>query len=209
MPEIKSKADIAAHLDRAEALRPNDLDGAHQVIGTLMSKWPNERGIYVQLQRLADFITKTKQELSALRPDEMKQNFILKAADELDAIVEGTASATHRIMDAADAISELTAVLDQENGAKLMNAVTSIYEACTFQDITGQRVTKVVSMLKVIEDRIDNMVIAMGEMEPVVEPASGDPKGKSDGGSELHGPALPGQGVSQSEIDKLFAGDGE
>jgi len=214
MPQIKSKEDISAHMDRAEALGPRDIRGASKAIGMLMSSWPNDRGIYLQLQRLADFITKTRQELAVLRPGEVKQEFILKAADELDAITEGTATATHRIMDAADVLMEVAGQLEKDKAAKVTDAVMSIYEACTFQDITGQRVTKVVGMLKVIEERIDSMVIAMGDMEPgaadtqtgtAVDAASEAPGEKT---STLHGPALPGQGTSQSDIDKLLAGEG-
>jgi chemotaxis protein CheZ len=91
----------------------------------------------------------------------------------------------------------------------------SIYEVCTLQDINGQRVTKVVSMLKVIEERIDSMVIAMGDMEPdttiETEPRKAIDAAHQAAGenaSTLHGPALPGQGTSQSDIDRIFAREG-
>jgi len=180
----------------------------------IMTAWPNDRGIYLQLQRLADFITRTREELAMLSPADVKEEFILKATDELDAIVEATASATHRIMDAADVIMEVAGGLDKDPAAKVMNAVTSIYEACTFQDITGQRVTKIVGMLKVIEERIDKMVTAMGEVEPGVERTASKPQpaqppaAAGTSGSELEGPALPGKGTTQSEIDRILAGDG-
>lgn len=226
MTQIKSSDDISAHLGAAEALAPNDLGGAQEVIGSLMSKWPNNRGIYLQLQRLADFITKTRQELASLRPTEVKQEYIGKATDELDAIVESTASATNRIMDAADVIMDTAGRMAKDDSDKTMAAVNSIYEACTFQDITGQRVTKIVTMLKVIEERLDNMVMALGELEPqegggvtaadlVKEMAASqadidammagaDPRNQ---GSVLSGPALPSQAPSQADIDKLFSGE--
>jgi len=225
MPPISTSADIEAHLVAAEELAPHDLGGVQGVVGRLMTNWPNNRGIYLQLQRLADFITKTRGELSSLRPTEVKQEFISKATDELDAIVEGTASATHRIMDAADVIMDTTARMAKEDADKAMSAVNSIYEACTFQDITGQRVTKVVGMLKVIEDRIDKMVIALGELEPEGDIKPSQTPASDVGASQddidalfgtkrpagqlsaLSGPALPGQGTSQSEVDKILAGE--
>ncbi len=176
-----------------------------------MSGWPNEHGIYLQLQKLADFIAKTKSEISSLVPRDVKQEFLVKATDELDAIVQGTASATYRIMDAADAIIEAAGGVEKETSAKIMAATMSIYEACTFQDITGQRVTKVVSMLKVIEDRIDKMVEAMGEADPGLLNAGASAEAIEDrkpaAGSALHGPALPGQETTQSEIDRILDGD--
>ncbi len=179
-----------------------------------MSTLPKEQGVYVQLRRLADFITKTRQELASLRPSDVKQEFIVKATDELDAIVESTASATHRIMDAADVIMDVAGRMTKEDSDKAMAAVNSIYEACTFQDITGQRVTKVVTMLKVIEERIDAMVSAIGDLMPAesgpagskavaTAPAGSPSPGK---GSTLEGPQLPGQGTSQADIDKILAG---
>lgn len=175
-----------------------------------MSSWPNERGIYLQLQKLAEFITKTRSEISTLVPRDVKQEFLVKATDELDAIVQSTASATHRIMDAADALMDVAGGLEKDASDKVTAAVMSIYEACTFQDITGQRVTKIVGMLKVIEERIDKMVVAMGEADPdlkLAEAEGAQSEPRRPEGSVLHGPALPGQGPSQSDIDRILAGD--
>lgn len=230
MDRIKSSEDLASLLAAAEAQSSPDLKKAQEAVEKLMSKWPNDRGIFVQLRRLSEFITKTREELSSLRPSEMKSQFIPKATDELDAIVEATASATHRIMDAADVIMEVAGRLDGPDADKVNNAVTSIFEACTFQDITGQRVTKIVNVLKVIETRVDKMVAALGEFmppesSPEAAPQSGatsDASSQDDidalfatgpsavdehgnKGSTLHGPALPGQGATQDDIDALFS----
>jgi chemotaxis protein CheZ len=187
-----------------------------------MSRWPNKNGLYEQLHRLSEFIVKTRQELADLRPTEVKQSFLPKATDELDAIVEATASATHRIMDAADVIMRVIERLPAAEAAEATNAVTSIYEACTFQDITGQRVTKIVGVLKVIESRIDKMMSALGDVgvpasaapEDAPAPSSGSSSqadidsmfgpDSGDAPSTLDGPALPGKGRSQDEIDALF-----
>ncbi|MGE3334654.1 MAG: protein phosphatase CheZ [Rhodospirillaceae bacterium] len=212
MDRIKSSRDLSLQLNAAEGIPPHNLEIVQKVVDRLMSQWPNNRGIYLQLQRLADFITKTRGELSSFRPQEMKERFIPKATDELDAIVEATASATHTIMDAADVIMDLAGRLEKEQSDKAMAAVTSIYEACTFQDITGQRVTKVINVLKVIEDRIDKMVLALGELEPIdqaqIDDAVEEAVTDSAGGdrSTLNGPALPGQAKSQAEIDAILSG---
>src|SRR5262245_58257996 len=72
-----------------------------RVLGPVESRldvWPNQRGMYKELQRLANFIQDTKTEIAALRPDEVKQQYLPTAADELDAIVAATAQATNTIM---------------------------------------------------------------------------------------------------------------
>jgi chemotaxis protein CheZ len=230
MPVIKSSTDIAAHLEETlkEVGQTPSLSGAQGAVEKMMTAWPNNRGIYIQLQKLADFIAKTRAEISSLQPGDVKSQFIPKATDELDAIVEATASATHRIMDAADVIMDAAGKLPQPDSGKVMDAVTSIYEACTFQDITGQRVTKVVSMLKVIEERVDKMMEALGAEFPGTAPAPAatpvtatasssqgdiDALFASDAPAEdqkakdaklLNGPALPGKGHTQADIDAMF-----
>ena len=46
--------------------------------------------------------------------------------------------------------------------ARLQDATTRIYEACGFQDITGQRITKVVATLKAIERKVAQIVATFG-----------------------------------------------
>lgn len=225
---IKSSTEIAAHVGVLELIAPNALSEIESAVNKLMKNWPNDRGIYVQLQRLAEFISKTRTELATLRPAEVKREFIPKATDELDAIVEATASATHRIMDAADVVMEVAGSLPKAESDKIMAAVTSIYEACTFQDITGQRVTKIVGVLKVIEERVDRMVGALGELDAAPAGTAPEapvqqappPSSQADidalfaspaaapGGSTLEGPALPGKGSSQADVDAILSGKG-
>ncbi len=175
-----------------------------------------------RLGNLAMLIDQTRQDIAALKPEQVKAEFLPKAADELDAVVQTTAKATNQIMDAAEAISNVASQMTGENETKLMDAVTLIYEACSFQDITGQRIAKVVTTLKVIESRIDKMLASLrGEDVSAIDDQM--PSGWVTGQSAqtdidamfaspaaqdtlLHGPATPGEGgQSQADIDALFA----
>lgn len=201
------KAGLEGQIRKAisEKSDPPQLSAIGTNVGAIMSSWPSDKGLYLELKRLAAFIEQTKSEIAALRPDEVKMAFLPKATDELDAIVKSTAEATNRIMDAAEMVSSVSDTLQGEGASKLMDAVTSIYEACSFQDITGQRITKVVSTLKVIESRIDQMIYSAGEagaFAPGV--AEVCPSGEICDADLLNGPALPGQGRSQAEIDALL-----
>ena len=204
MAPIRTSVDIASRLSDAEqAATGRHLAGLQQSVGSLLQEWPRERGIYAQLKRLAEFIESTKSEIAALKPVEVNTSFIPTATDELDAIVEATASATNRIMDAAEVLTNVTAALEPAAADQAMTAITSIYEACTFQDITGQRITKVVKTLKVIQERLDQMIHAAGaEAGPHTAPVT--PKREGDA-ALLNGPALPGGGKNQDEIDALLA----
>ena len=93
-----------------------------------------------------------------------------------------------------------------EIAEQVTNAVTQVYESCNFQDITGQRITKVVKALKHIEDRVDALVAAFGdeihkyrEQHPTAEPQ------KSADEKLLNGPQMPDEASKQAEIDALLA----
>lgn len=168
--------------------------------------------LYEELQNLAEFIDSAKTDIAALRPDEVKDEYLPTAADELDAIVEATAEATNSIMDATELVEGVMSELKGKRADALMDATTKIYEACGFQDITGQRITKVVGALKHIEERVDALVNAFGDeigkyrekqaVETAEEPAAEAPPSDAD---LLQGPQLEGDGISQDEIDALLA----
>ena len=69
-----------------------------------------DRKVFVALESLSNFIAETKRDIAALRPDEVMDDLIPTASDELDAIVAATAEATHSIMDSAEAIESVELV---------------------------------------------------------------------------------------------------
>jgi len=166
--------------------------------------------LYNELESLADYIHSAKAEIAQLRPDDVKEKYLSSASDELDAIVEATADATNNIMDATEMVEEVMGDVTPEVSDKLMEATTKIYEACTFQDITGQRITKVVNALKHIEEKIDALVEAFGS--EIEKYKSENPSPTDDDAPKvitdddlLEGPQLEGQGRSQEDIDALLA----
>lgn len=167
--------------------------------------------VYEELERLAAYIDAAKREIAAISPHDVKDEFLPSATDELDAIIEATATATNTIMDSCELVEGVMADVTDEVGAKLMDATTSIYEACTFQDITGQRIGKVVTALKNIEDRIDALVLALGDELIAPKVKNNTTKPKSDAKTTLtdadllEGPQLGAKAKSQAEIDDLLA----
>ena len=160
--------------------------------------------LYNELQNLLQVINQAKADVAAIRPDEIQTQHIPTATDELDAIVEATATATGAIMDACEQIEAIGAQATETMQQALTEQVTSIYEACSFQDITGQRVTKVIRALKQIDEKIQKLVIAFGPMpedktSSSIDIVTGDT-------ALLNGPQLSGQGMGQDDIDKLLFG---
>jgi chemotaxis protein CheZ len=169
-----------------------------------------ESVLLAELEGLGRTIARAKAEIAALKVEDIRDAHIPSATDELDAIVEHTAHATNEILDCCETLEQMQAELSGDAADKLQGAVTRIYEACSFQDITGQRIGKVVTALKAIEGRISAVVSAASGM-PGPEPASATPTvpsrddKRTEGEKLANGPQLPGSGVSQSEIDRLLA----
>lgn len=186
---------------------------AARVVGTVMSAMnggvQNEADLFSELEKLAEYIQSAKKEISALHPEEVKERFLPSASDELDAIIEATAEATNTIMDATEVIENVMAEEDGERADALMAATTAIYEACSFQDITGQRITKVVKTLQDIESKIDGLIRAFGQgagNSKKSKAKAKKPVGKKISDEDLlNGPQSSGQAKSQAEIDALLA----
>lgn len=149
-----------------------------------------------QLHMLADIIESARSELAATRPDDIVGQHLPAVSDELDAIVLHTAEATGLILDECETLEE--AVRDSTVRAVVTGATTRIYEACSFQDITGQRVAKVVHTLKVIEARVGEMVRVFGT-SPL--PVTTRPHTVA----LLNGPQRSGLAMEQGDIDALLA----
>lgn len=164
-----------------------------------------ERRLFEELTRLAHFIETAKRDIAALHPDEIRQKHLPTAADELDAIVAATADATGAILDAAEKLTTIGSAAGPETGDQVTEQVTRIFEACTFQDITGQRITKVIKTLKQIEAKVADLVRAFGDApQPRHQPAAPEVSGDA---ALLNGPQLPAAAASQSEIDAFFEKD--
>lgn len=163
--------------------------------------------LFEELEALAQYIQDAKKEIAALNPAEVKEEFLPTAADELDAIIEATADATNAIMDSTEKIEDEISVLDCDSEA-LMQSTTRIYEACGFQDITGQRISKVVNTLKDIERKVDDLLVVFAEATIAgTEKTSDKPVGEDmkDGSHLLNGPQGNDKAKSQLEIDALLA----
>jgi chemotaxis protein CheZ len=160
--------------------------------------------LYRELESLSNYIHAAKEEIASLRPGDIKNEFIASATDELDAIVGATEAATNEIMDAAESLGALSPMLDAEVAQRLEEITTRIFEACTFQDITGQRITKVVKALKEIEDRVESLVKMFGAEFGDSLPKDDKAKVLTDE-DLLNGPQLPGGGTNQADIDALLA----
>lgn len=179
-----------------------------QVLGSLAGDMTTtEASLLAELEALGREVQRAKTEIAALRVDDINSSHIPRASDELDAVVEHTATATNEILDVCEGLEAMQGRLPAAESEQLAAAVTRIYEACSFQDITGQRIGKVVSALKAIEARV-TMVTARFAPEasdtPLIDLAPQAPP-VTEGRALANGPQLPAAASSQAEIDRLLA----
>ena len=85
--------------------------------------------------------------------------------------------------------------------------MVKIFEACNFQDLTGQRITKVVATLKFIETHILRMMEIWGGLDAFKDIQAEAIAEREGDARLLNGPKIDGEGghASQDDIDSLFA----
>lgn len=164
-----------------------------------------DRTLYGELRYISAYIARTRTEIAALRPNDIKDGRIPTAGAELDAIVKHTASATHTIMEAAEAVMAADPSDPDAYQAFVSDKMMEIFEACSFQDITGQRVRKVVDTLNHIEERIHRFAEVMGVEDAEVQETEEEKRRKA---LILNGPSLNGPEVAQDDIDAMFGDAG-
>ncbi|HEY0835968.1 MAG TPA: protein phosphatase CheZ, partial [Azospirillum sp.] len=169
-----------------------------------------------ELDALRQFVDQARGDMAALRPADGGSDPIVAATAELDAIVHATENATTEILNATEVIQDYTGRIprDDPDWAELANGIEAqcmeVMTACSFQDITGQRTTKVINTLRYIEERVNALIqvwgadVGPGGALPDVSAAHRKLNDTRPDAHLLNGPQLDGQGVSQDDIDALF-----
>ncbi len=167
----------------------------------------------VELDSISEAINRTKCEIATLRYAGAQGQEITRVTDELGAIVMGTETATNSILAAAERVDELAGNLsarlsggDQEFAREISDQVISIFEACNFQDITGQRISKVVNAMRFVEERVHQMIDIWGGLESFKDVPTIEDQNRQGDKALLNGPALETDAgvTSQDDIDALF-----
>ena len=169
-----------------------------------------------ELDVMKEVITRTKQEIATLYRSENTGKGMRRVAGELDAVVDSTERATSTILGAIEEIETnasmlramTTTMAGRENIDAILERVVIAFEACNFQDLTGQRINKIVGVLKFIEEHLDRMIEAWGGLDNFSE-ILGVTQAKvdiDDESSLLNGPKLADDigHVDQGDIDALF-----
>ena len=202
--------DLERKIDSHKARNTED-DGTADSTSAIVKQDQKIDEIRTEISEIAGRIQATKVEIAALRHPLSKDDKFEIATEELGEIVRQTESATDRIMAMGEKIEETVADLmsltkDEYANSRLgdiSDMVTGIYEACNFQDLTGQRITKVIKVLNYIEERVDAMMATWDIREFKTMPLPEDITRKDDD-LTLSGPMMEDNAISQADIDAMF-----
>jgi chemotaxis protein CheZ len=219
MAELRSiRAQMAAPRatanETAEAVVAREVAEAHALLETYRAQVEQCEKLKVELDLIHDAISRTKREIAVLHGKSFNGEEMAKVNGELGAVVGGTEQATQQILEAVEAIDQAATALSKNTTADqqkrlsedIQERVVAIFEACNFQDLTGQRISKVTQTMKFIEQHINEMMNIWGGVDaikahvpPIADTREGDAR-------LLNGPKLDGDAghASQDDIDALF-----
>lgn len=219
MNELRAiRAQMAAPARRAtetaEEATNHALAETHALLETYRAQIVQCEKLKVELDLIHDAINRTKREIAVLHGKSFQGDEMAKVNGELGAVVGGTEQATQQILEATEAIDQAATALSKNISPEqqkllseeIQERVVSIFEACNFQDLTGQRISKVMTTMKFIEQHINEMMNIWGGVDaikahapPIIDTREGDAK-------LLNGPKLDGDvgHASQDDIDAMF-----
>jgi chemotaxis protein CheZ len=162
--------------------------------------------VYGELREIAGYIESMREKIGMLQVHDLKNSRIPSAGQELSAITKSTEQATNTIMECAEAVMAADGSDPAAYKAMVEAKMMIIFEACSFQDITGQRIAKVVETLEHIESRVARFAEVMRDkdLEGFLNEHERQRKERKDK-LLLNGPQLEGQGVAQSQVDAMFS----
>jgi chemotaxis protein CheZ len=193
---------------------PRQIADSQALLETYRAQIEQCAKLKVELDLIYDAINRTKREIAVLHGKSFEGNEMAKVTGELGAVVGGTEQATQRILEAVEAIDQAASALAKVNSPdqqkllseEIQERVVSIFEACNFQDLTGQRISKVMAAMKFIENHIMVMMDIWGGVDAIRAHAPPIVDEREGGARLLNGPKLDGDvgHASQNDIDALF-----
>lgn len=171
-------ADLQRFLDRRITELSVEVHGATQLLGF------SEDNITAQLTRLHEHVG-----CMLAAPTNATRN----SGMELEAVVQTTEAAANQIMEAAEAIADCVrqSMPDKAAMSAISVKIDAIFEACAFQDLTGQRLRRAIEHLQHMESTLTGMMLPPGSDHAIFQPQA--PTVVSNG-----------HDVSQNDIDALF-----
>lgn len=184
--------------------------------GACLEDFGLEREVQIEIARMVRMIANAKMELATIRHPMggEEDDRLQEASSQLEVIIPATEKATHEILEATEQVEKILneiGELTRDDGDVQLLAekagmhLVSVLEACNFQDITGQRINKVIKTMRFLEERIASLIDIWGAEAFTDLPVTQADGTAGDDENLLNGPQIENEGISQNEIDALFA----
>jgi chemotaxis protein CheZ len=191
-----------------------EVAAANALLETYRAQIEQCEKLKIEIDLIYDAISRTKREIAVLHGKSFNGEEMAKVNGELGAVVGGTEEATQQILEAAESIDNAATALSSVNSLdqqkllseEIQERVVSIFEACNFQDLTGQRIKKVMTTMKFIEHHITVMMDIWGGVDAIKAHAPQIVDAREGDARLLNGPRNEGDigHASQDDIDALF-----
>ncbi len=179
----------------------NNIDGIIKKFLEILSPYLRDKEkeeIYNQLEEILVQFVALKRDVSNISQNILSKNFVPDITMDLRSVILQTEKSVTNILDICDEISDLAHKVNDNNlKEELLIKSTRILEICNFQDITGQRIQRIVHHLNEIESIIYKMLHILKPDLKLKE------KNKSDD-NLINGPQKSSEAPSQEDIDALF-----
>ena len=172
-----------------------------------------DQQLHKELEKLILYVERFRQELADTTRKKGDRTDFENVSDQLDALIRNTEEASNDILKSSEDILDIVEKLREENTEEDRNALcdqivthaTNNLEACSFQDITGQRVTKILRSIQFVQDRVNAMAEIYGHSTIHTLGMEISASEVPDEEVAMDGPAIEvEEAISQDEIDALF-----
>ncbi|MCE2993276.1 MAG: protein phosphatase CheZ [Alphaproteobacteria bacterium] len=131
-------------------------------------------------------------------------DLIISAITDLRDVFKIQESSTNEILDLSEKIMSI-ASSQQPDKQAIVDAAINICEKCNFQDLSGQRIQRVLNNLSKLEYVICTVLKAFMGIQVKRNSAKEQPVNANDSSTLMKGPQTLDKAPSQEDIDKLFA----
>jgi chemotaxis protein CheZ len=154
---------------------------------------------------IATYVAELRIAINSLRAPELAGERLPSIRNDLTAVRDSTRAAADKILDTAEGIL-MSSASGELKPADIEGKMMELMEACSFQDLNGQRLTRAFTMLNAIEERLGSFVAQARACDGAAP--SGDLQMKIERRNSerlVYGPGH-NAALGQGDIDMLMAG---
>lgn len=166
---------------------------------------PDLKALSAEIEQVANYVFRLRREISALRPGSIAQDEVPSIREDLTSVETEVRSATDRIMRAAETLLSSAQALPDEARRAFDANLTAILEACSFQDLAGQRLARATVRLTQLEKRIERFIRTVNVPDAaIVFDRDAIVRTVRREMLLVEGPQAAGDAIDQDGVDKLF-----